>query len=746
MQARTAFSSTETGVTCNSQWCLDFFRDCLAGTETQPCSCEKGIPRVIGKPSHLSVYSPRYYRFTCCTEGDPYSASSTARFTFDRGMCGNYSSTNMMASCVLALIVFAVGAIFWVGGRLRHWYVDRPAKRTVEDDFAEVPTIVLDGARMHNSISPHKWCVTRTDLEQFRRLVRRACLDGRIRPTKADPFDPTENVIGPCIHIIVDQYIKPVTARAGNPSWALMLHPDGLACDLFVTHGWQEGIFELIDKVLHSWPAGKKHAYICFLSNPQNLDIAHLVSSPRDSPFAHALRSATDMMVVSNCRGSIYCRVWCTYEAHLAYTLDKRIFCAASPVRAFWPRVLSQLGVCLVGLSIGVACCLVLVFSAFDHFVAYFRNLFLLVMIGTKITYTILRKTPSVTACRHSCRVTVLFAGICMGFILQLDMMHIMNWVGVLFASAFGLCMEADRLWAVVAVREKVNLSLGYTGHVRDAQCSVPRDGELIRGELHEESREFAVDQSVECLIRTGLSTRCLRDTAQRVGKLGNVTNWYLASIVSQAGILWVWIPAHSLWSDVCILDHGISAYICIVQGVVWSVLFAFVLTTDRKAFAAMSLDTILICIPIRAVSICGFMFSTALVIGPFVLVLTLAGPANVARMPLVGPSIVRFFVGEWDIRNPCARRARPQRQRFSRELQNAQHDLAEMYGKLEQDLTGASSPRQSKQAEPARHQSAKAVRPQLEWAEQVHVSAAKATRPQAAKAEWERFRVAKAT
>eukprot|EP00913_Durusdinium_trenchii_P021179 g19900.t1 len=38
------------------------------------------------------------------------------------------------------------------------------------------------------------------------------------------------------------QYIKPVTAAAGNVSWALMKNPDGLPCDVFITHAWAEGL------------------------------------------------------------------------------------------------------------------------------------------------------------------------------------------------------------------------------------------------------------------------------------------------------------------------------------------------------------------------------------------------------------------------------------------------------------------------------------------------------------------------
>lgn len=38
-----------------------------------------------------------------------------------------------------------------------------------------------------------------------------------------------------------EQYIKPVTLQAGKVSWALMQHPHGLDCDLFISHAWQEG-------------------------------------------------------------------------------------------------------------------------------------------------------------------------------------------------------------------------------------------------------------------------------------------------------------------------------------------------------------------------------------------------------------------------------------------------------------------------------------------------------------------------
>lgn len=68
---------------------------------------------------------------------------------------------------------------------------------------------------------------------------------------------------------------------------------------------------------------------MCFLFNPQNLDIGGLISSPRESPFAKALDAAWAMLVIPNLKGSIYQRIWCVYEAYLAYTWGKPIYTAA---------------------------------------------------------------------------------------------------------------------------------------------------------------------------------------------------------------------------------------------------------------------------------------------------------------------------------------------------------------------------------------------------------------------------------
>ena len=147
----------------------------------------------------------------------------------------------------------------------------------------------------------------------------------------------TKDTIGPNMYNVVDNYIKPLCEQAGNSSWALLRNPDGLSCDVFITHGWAEGIYEFIDKVLASWPPHATAAWCCVLANPQNLDIGQMLETPQSSPFAAALKAAHSVMVVANRTGSIYARIWCTYEAYLAFMWDKPIFTAHPPMR-WWFR------------------------------------------------------------------------------------------------------------------------------------------------------------------------------------------------------------------------------------------------------------------------------------------------------------------------------------------------------------------------------------------------------------------------
>lgn len=191
---------------------------------------------------------------------------------------------------------------------------------SAEDDGMEPPIRTERGQELHERVPPHMWCITRQDLVHFESTVRQAWLRGEIPDNQFQPnkfhHDPD---IGPNIHQVNEHFIKPITRHSGGMSYALMLHPSGLPCDLFVTHCWAEGIFEFCRKCLSAWPKGRKHLWCCFTANPQNANIAELLmGSVMQSPFAKALRHAKHMLVIPNRHCSIYLRLWCVLEAKLA--------------------------------------------------------------------------------------------------------------------------------------------------------------------------------------------------------------------------------------------------------------------------------------------------------------------------------------------------------------------------------------------------------------------------------------------
>ena len=177
----------------------------------------------------------------------------------------------------------------------------------------------------------------------LRQEVCSALRCGQIQP---GPEDDASETYGPSIYTVNEQYIKPVTQQAGKMNWALMRHPDGLECELFISHAWQEGVFEFLAKVRHSWPRSVQTAWCCMLANPQNLDISSFLQSPKTSPFAVALEASKVMLVVPNRHQSVYTRLWCSYEAYLAQESGKTILIANSSNLSQVLRALVWLLVC----------------------------------------------------------------------------------------------------------------------------------------------------------------------------------------------------------------------------------------------------------------------------------------------------------------------------------------------------------------------------------------------------------------
>ena len=370
--------------------------------------------------------------------------------------------------------------------------------------------------QLHTSVPADRWCVTFVDLDFLREEVQAAVGTTLIQPPTngIDDFDPSDKDYGPSMYTVNEQYIKPVTMKAGKMSWALMRNPNGLVCDLFISHAWQEGVFEFLSKVRHSWPAGVRTAWCCMLANPQNLDISFFLHSPSSSPFAVALRASEVMLVVPNRHQSVYTRLWCAYEAYLAQEEGKTILIAKS---SNWRDILGALQWMVVAASLGgflgtiatllkagrpsgvpavsiLVCGLSLVVDndAFRQFMNLLGQMFSWIQV-THSRYFFhpgYKGIPAEVA--HAVRVCYWL------------------WFSIVFCV-----MEVDRVNSRSTRLEEEDLRQGYQGSIQSAKCSQEADAASIRTEIGDKVRD--VDHAIEVLLSAGMSTPSLREIAHAV-------------------------------------------------------------------------------------------------------------------------------------------------------------------------------------------------------------------------------------
>ncbi|CAK9111975.1 Uncharacterized protein SCF082_LOCUS51933 [Durusdinium trenchii] len=204
----------------------------------------------------------------------------------------------------------------------------------------------------HLRVPPERWCITKAEFFAFIADVReiwereRGTLPGAyfrlspastattIRSRMRTLTGLAEEVDGPNLYQVNDHYVKPLTLAAGGMSYALMKHPEGLLCQVFISHAWAEGIFELGDQVKRAWPRLQllRNLYCCLLANPQNLDMRTWLNvPPEQSPFARAMQSASHVLIIPNSTVSIYTRLWCVYEAYLGTRYEKTCIMPTRP-------------------------------------------------------------------------------------------------------------------------------------------------------------------------------------------------------------------------------------------------------------------------------------------------------------------------------------------------------------------------------------------------------------------------------
>jgi len=522
--------------------------------------------------------------------------------------------------------------------------------------------------RSHREIGADRWCVNRRDLRQLRAEVAEAIQDGRIVPTEKDPFDPKDRTIGPSIYTVNDQYIKPITLDAGGQSWALMQHPEGLPCEVFVTHAWQEGVFEFIDKVLCSLPWRADNVWCCFLANPQNLDIGDMIRSPPDSPFAKALRAAPRLLVVPNEKASVYSRLWCAYEAFLAHEWDKVIQTARPPV---YREMLQELPLLFGAMLAGALVCLFrndALFTCIYWFSAIFQfPLFLAAMSAKRPRTKQIINLFGIAL--GSCALWIAEYAFDHGAldvvgIPQEDLLKPMVrwWPRISKASeaamtiTFFVVAEVDRVRFALARRQSQQLVSGSTGTVQDSCCSNAEDEQNLRKEISHRIPE--VDETIRVLTMAGMSTsnlRCARKLGVNMSGAGFIEYAFIVILVWQGMLHWWTLDlqwddyASYMWEErLCFYMNALNKLTAL--GFLW---LLWCQSSDARVFSsrvAQKFGILIAVAPVTAVAIMRFSHTiteknanlvlcvTMLMVWFFVLPIAASGIHRIARLPYCGP------------------------------------------------------------------------------------------------------------
>jgi len=370
----------------------------------------------------------------------------------------------------------------------------------------------MDGERLHNKdtgVPPECWCITRDDLKLIRKEIEEAIAQKVIKPTQLDGFDPNDRKIGPNMHTVVAQYVTPLTKDAGGMSWALLRHPQGLKCDIFITHCWLEGAFEFIDQVLASWPMRKKAAWCCIFANPQNLDISDFIREPRTSPFAKALAAASHVMVVPTTNASIYTRIWCVYEAFLAVELGKVVYTASSDTTRL---MLKSSAVGSAILSCGTAVGFAAMAYVASPCTMFFNVTGPIAILVNAVAFLPRGRRLNLLVNAVGFTVSGLALGVDM-YIRRYCIMKRLHFVDILGFFLVFSANEVDRLRANYASAHAQMLRAGYAG-VECANASIAADKTHILAEIGD--RRDEVNGSIQVLLDTGMSTSPLREAAAR--------------------------------------------------------------------------------------------------------------------------------------------------------------------------------------------------------------------------------------
>ena len=105
---------------------------------------------------------------------------------------------------------------------------------------------------LHQRVHPARWCITRSEFDQFVEEVYTLWSSQQIPCSEPNPLHH-DSRHGPNLYDVNTHVVKPRTLAAGGASYALIKHPDGLPCEVFVSHCWHGGLFHLKRSVRIAW-------------------------------------------------------------------------------------------------------------------------------------------------------------------------------------------------------------------------------------------------------------------------------------------------------------------------------------------------------------------------------------------------------------------------------------------------------------------------------------------------------------
>eukprot|EP00434_Breviolum_minutum_P030572 symbB.v1.2.027034.t1/scaffold2746.1/size71737/3 len=459
-------------------------------------------------------------------------------------------------------------------------------------------------------------------------FVKKLWLNGAI-PNNRDRPNPVHDDAehGPNLYQVNDYVVKPMTLAAGGMSYALMKHPQGLDCHVFISHSWHEGIFHLQSNVRSAWPQfqGCRNLYCCLLANPQNLDINELLGGANgalgDSPFAQALSRASHLLVVPNPTVCVYSRLWCVYEAFLGVQMHKTYLFPVQPKKG---AVAKELAKNLFPSFLGVLCGIPLMLdfnwndrqkmSKIGYLICFFywfsstlaqfcaltstdrtprlkwivRSLLALTALGWCITMPWLRWCHAEAQRKYT----------------DLLLMAILHYGGPLNMTITNTCMVYFFSRQQVEDEEsRRKEAMMQFQSVRSAQCSCPHDEDRIRRAI--EGSEEEVDKVIGILVKAGAYTDGLREAWEDGLDLqgAGYTNLLSSSMIGMLG--WTVVAADSVSDALLVhcmeLNHAwlrdsfliLSAFCCLTVLVLpCSLIWANFSGPDRAFFVAKSWAT----------------------------------------------------------------------------------------------------------------------------------------------------------